>query len=161
MERCTLWVDCHHWGGYGCKSTYILQTSGRKFTIYIYILRQTVSYSGSVGWWPTNEQCQGAQCRASRLMGHKIGRSSYLMKTQSGYFYGNFSGRRNSPQQPLSCDYYIKTFSVNRTSVTHWYKIRYKWSRKKQDESPDFTTIQLLLYCSFNPTRDIVRFALL
>ena len=49
-------------------------------------------------------------CRAFKLKGHEIGRSPYLLKTQKReIFYGNFSRRKNSPQQPLSCDYTDKT----------------------------------------------------
>ena len=57
--------------------------------------------------------------RASKLKGRKIGRSPYLLNTQSGDFYGEFSKKKNSLQQLLSCDYINKTCSVNRTSVAH------------------------------------------
>ena len=43
-----------------------------------------------------------AMPRASKMKGHTIRRSAYLLKTQSGDFYRNFSKRKNSPQQLLS-----------------------------------------------------------
>ena len=46
--------------------------------------------------------------RASKLKGHKIERSPYLLKKQSGAFYGEFLRRKNNMQQLLSSDYNIE-----------------------------------------------------
>ena len=75
-----------------------------------------------------------------QVEGHKIGRSPYLLKTQSVDFLREFFKTRKTACNS-SC--YRATISIRREQY-----FSYAHRRRKEDENPDFIAVQLPLYCS-------------